>query len=240
MKQNVVKIKLHGHLGEAIGKEWSLAVKSIREAVHAINTLTKGKLNKYLLQKNKEGAEYKFMINDSYIKGSRLTESNAEKAFQSELVMNFKSLKTLDIIPIIEGADKNLLGGLLTAIGVILIVIGIVALVAGGSGTLLIMAGLTLLAGGVSLLLTKSPHFAPFNNIATGSSGRSYFFGGAVNITTEGGPVPMGYGEAVVGSQVISAGYSVGIRTDSLPHAQNTPGGYLPFGTTKGGNVVPP
>ena len=37
----------------------------------------------------------------------------------------------------------------------------------------------------------------------------SYLFSGPVNVLNEGGPVPIGYGRLIVGSQVIMSAYGV-------------------------------
>ena len=221
--ENIVAINLHGHLGEAIGKEWKLAVKSVREAIHAINILTKNKLYRYLLQKDKEGAEYTFKLNSQLVKGKRITQQNKEEILKTEIVMENDNLESIDIIPIIEGADKDAMGGVLVALGVILIIVGAFALNPG-----IVLAGLTLVMGGISMLLSKSPKFEKFGDIKQ-EGARSYFFGGAINIISEGGPVPLGYGEALVGSQVISAGFSIGVRTDSYSHYQNVPSRFYPL-----------
>ena len=41
----------------------------------------------------------------------------------------------------------------------------------------------------------------------------SYAFGGAVNTTAQGQPVPIGYGRMIIGGAVISAG----ITTEEIP-----------------------
>lgn len=212
MKDSVVNIRLHGHLGEAVGRDWKLAVSSVKEAVHAINTITKNALYKYLFNKDKEGAKYKILINENAIthKVNFIDDKNAEEIKNTELVMDFENLRSIDIVPIIEGADSKTLSILLVVVGVILIVLGAFTFGA------LVPIGVALVIGGITMLLAKPPKFATFQDIPA-QGGKSYFFGGAVNIINEGGPVPVGYGEAIIGSQVISAGFSVGVRTDSLP-----------------------
>jgi len=209
----VTKIKLHGHLGDAIGKDWKLAVKSVKEAIHAINTITKGKLYRYLLKKDSEGAQYKILINETPVSHSvnKIDSKNWEEAKKTELVMEIKNLKSIDIVPIIEGADSDFLSVLLVIVGVVLIVVGLL------TGGVLTAVGVTLVIGGITMLLSRPPEIPKPDDIQNIGGGRSYFFNGAVNITTEGGPVPLGYGECIIGSQVLSQGFGVGIRTDSLP-----------------------
>ena len=42
-----------------------------------------------------------------------------------------------------------------------------------------------------------------------GGGKQSYLFNGPINVTNEGGPVPVGYGRLIVGSQVTYASYEV-------------------------------
>ena len=71
-----------------------------------------------------------------------------------------------------------------------------------GSG--MVMAGIGLMAAGISNLLTSMPEFDDFRQIEGG--GRpSYLFSGPVNVIREGGPVFIGYGQLLVGSQVIQS-----------------------------------
>ena len=217
---NTVTINLHGHLGQAIGKQWKLAVRSVREAIYAINSLTHNKLYKYFLRKDMESAKYSFKLNNRFIEKGReaITLKNSEELLKTEYAMESDDLFSIDIIPVIEGADKNVLGGILIVLGVILIMVG-------GIG---IMAGLTLIMGGISMLLSKSPKFEPFPNIKQEGI-KSYFFGGSVNIISEGGPVPLGYGEAMIGSQVISLGFNIAVRTDTVKHEWPLPNRFYPI-----------
>ena len=197
-------------MGEAIGKEWNLAVSSIREAIHAIDILTKKKLTRYLLQKEKGQAQYKFLINNKPVKHhpNFINEQNIHAIKDTELVVNFTQLNSIDIVPVIEGSDLNkILGAVLIVIGIVLIIVGAIP----PTNILFISAGVFLVAAGIAMFLNKPPKMQPFRNIDEGGL-TSYFFGGALNITNEGGPVPIGYGEAIVGSQVISVGFVIGLR----------------------------
>lgn len=210
--QNLVKIKLWGDLGKNCGSDWKLAVNSVSEAIRAIEMNSHNKLYKYLLEKDKEGVKYKVIINGRTITyENEPTPENPEPAFKSELAVKFNndSLKTIDIVPVIEGADSGIFA---TILGVVLIIVGIVvALIPGFQplGVAIIIGGLGLLAAGVTALLSKPPKFDDFREI-DGQTGRtSYLFNGPQNTTREGGPVPIGYGRLLIGSQVISASYVV-------------------------------
>ena len=66
-----------------------------------------------------------------------------------------------------------------------------------------------------SCSLSSPPKFEDFRQISDGTKASSYFFNGPENTTREGGPVPVGYGELLVGSQVISASYEIGSQLTS-------------------------
>lgn len=202
-------IKLHGQLGKFIGRdEWQLKVNSVKEAVHAIEILSGHKLYKYLIEKDKDGVKYQILINGRNFRAAdkELLINNLDTIKNSELVAKFEDgkLETIDIIPIIQGAGGGDGGGLiLTILGVILVIIGIIGSEFGLG--FLIPIGIGLIAGGVIMLLSRPPKFDDFRDIQ--KSRQSYLFNGPYNTIEEGGPVPVGYGELLIGSQVIAASY---------------------------------
>jgi predicted phage tail protein len=153
------------------------------------------------------------LVNEKNINPPRDIEE-VEDIRNSELMMSYESLETIDIIPSISGSDKNILGIVLIVAAVALIATGVGA--AAGSITLgfgltsgtLIVAGLGLAAAGAMILLSKPPKFEPFGDIES-SQRDSYLLGGPVNTVSEGGPVPLGYGELIVGSNVVAQNLQV-------------------------------
>ena len=203
---NLVNIRLHSILGEAIGDSWNLAVKSVGEAIHAINSLTQNKLFKFLDDKDKEGVKYQVLVDGRKFKHDG--NINQENIRKTELAAINPDIKTIDIVPVLEGAED-----VLTIIaGVILIAIGIWALPFGGwyaiAGGAAILAGIGLVAGGIINLLASPPKFEDFREIEQGGRA-SYLFNGPQNTTREGGPVPLCYGRLLIGSQVVSASYEI-------------------------------
>ena len=86
----------------------------------------------------------------------------------------------------------------------------------------------------VQLALMKPPKFDDFREIEETRKGQSYLFSGPQNTVNEGGPIPLGYGRALVGSQVVAQTYEVYYEnadgTDANVSAservsQNQPGG---------------
>ena len=199
----LVNVKLHGILGETLGaSSWNLAIKSIGEAIRYIEMNTK-KLYKTLYEFDKKLIKYEIIINGRKFQPEKeLTINNIEDIYNSELMIQRNDLETIDIVPVLEGAEDVFQA----ILGVILIIVG--AFTSYFGGVALIGAGLTLLASGVVGLLTKPPKFEDFREIEQGGK-TSYLFSGPANIVGEGGPVPVGYGRLMIGSQVVSAAYVI-------------------------------
>ena len=70
-------------------------------------------------------------------------------------------------------------------------------------------AGVQLASQGIANLLAEPPEYEDFRDIEVGNKRASYLFNGASNTVNEGGPVPIGYGRLIVGSQVISVNQTV-------------------------------
>ncbi len=196
----VVEIFLHGEMGKAIGKDhWSLNVKSPAEALHAINVLSKDSIRKFFLKPSNGYARYKVLVNDKEVPFS--FDENFYK--NNELLVISENFKRLDIIPVLEGS------GILDWMGIILGAVGFFS-----GGPMIKMASLALLTTGISNLFSKPPKIPEQRQISNPSSdpsalANSYLFSGAVNILNEGGPVPLGYGRLIVGSQVIMSSHDI-------------------------------
>lgn len=215
----MTNITLHGEIAEQVGREhWKLKVNSIKEALRAIQVLSKGKLLKYLIGAAEKSVEYKVLVNKREILNAEdISLDKPESIYNSELIMINEKLETLDIVPIIKGAggggNNNTKGVLALVLGVILIATGVGApaglgFVAGSttSATIagaLIGAGIGLAVTGVTLLMMSPPKFDDFRKIQEDGSKPNYLFDGPSNILGEGGPVPIGYGKMKIGSQTV-------------------------------------
>jgi len=218
----MTNITLHGEIAEQVGREhWKLKVNSIKEALRAIQVLSKGKLLKYLIGAAEKSVEYKVLVNKREILNAEdISLDKPESIYNSELIMINEKLETLDIVPIIKGAggggNNNTKGVLALVLGVLLIATGIGA--AGGTTLLgvtmteatvatisgaLIGAGIGLAVTGVTLLMMSPPKFDDFRKIQEDGSKPNYLFDGPSNILGEGGPVPIGYGKMKIGSQTV-------------------------------------
>ena len=204
------KIKLHGTLGEQVGQsDWNLLVSSVSEAVHAINSLTKNKLYRQLIENDKSGIKYRVLVDGKDFSPPEPLKNDTEKSEHflndieniknSDLCIQNK-FKRIDIVPVIEGADAVFQ----TILGILLIIVGIFS----GFNPYLIAIGIALVASGVTALLMEPPEFTEIRNIESVNSS-SYLFNGPVNTVREGNPIPIIYGQLLAGSQVIAATHAV-------------------------------
>ena len=218
----LVDITLHGRLGKDVGEKWSLAVNSVSEALHAIQMTSSHTLYKFLVEGDKKNIKYKVLVNGRQVVTEEpLTLEEPEKIRRSELCIRKKNIKTIDIVPVLEGAFDNdwfgiFLGGLLVFAG-----LGFLGFAA---NPMLVMAGLGLIFQGIANLLSTPPKYEEFRDIdATGSTKRaSYLFGGPVNTVNEGGPIPVLYGRLLIGSQVIASSYNIEYKKSSEAGTTNT------------------
>lgn len=203
-----VRVRLHGELAKVIGYEWHLCVSSVGEAMRAIENISGRKLFKHLLESDKSNIKYEVVVDKkkASFNGINQEQINPKEISESELCVKRK-MKTLDIVPVLEGAKKffKKIKEIVTIIvGIVLIAAGIYF--GGPLGFALISAGLALVAAGVSALLSEPPEPEGAKDIElTGPN--SYIFSDVVNSNKEGKPVPIGYGRLDIGSYVIQAGY---------------------------------
>lgn len=146
----------------------------------------------------------------------------------SELHAPTGSKEVISIIPVMAGAGSS--GGqVLAGIGLVAAAIllgpaagGFLGLGAGLSGagmgiiggaaaTAVGAVGASLVLGGVAQMLTPTPQLSSGSSYGQDSDTdprRSYSFSGVQNVSRQGVPVPICYGEIILGSIVISAGTS--------------------------------
>ncbi len=127
------------------------------------------------------------------------------------------------IIPVVAGAGG--VGKIIAGIAIVAAAILIPGLglgLAGATVTQIGVIGAGLALSGVSQLLTPVPRIAPPSTVNSGPASsppstmreseldpqKSYSFTGIQNTSTQGTPVPIAYGEIIVGSVVISANVS--------------------------------
>ena len=125
----------------------------------------------------------------------------------------------ITFVPVVAGAGAT--ARIIAGIALIALSFGIASLAAGAalagslSGFALqavafgtqagLLAGIGLVLGGVAQLLTPTPK----TNTEEGDPRKSFSFSGIQNVSRAGVPVPVVYGETLVGSVVISAGIDI-------------------------------
>lgn len=193
-QERLTTIRLGGQLGKVFGKTHKFYVSSPAEAVRAMCSQIEG-FAAYLNDPNRL-TKYKVFVADKVIN-------------PDEQLHELCGSKEIKIVPIISGSKKN---GMVQAIlGAALIVASfytggltsyIGASAASAVGSAAFSVGVSLALGGIAQMLSSQPKLntqeAPNNTPNTSL--------GIVNTSAQGRPVPMVYGEAVVGSAVISAG----------------------------------
>jgi predicted phage tail protein len=108
----------------------------------------------------------------------------------------------IKIVPVMAGAGAT---GRIIA-GIALVAIGLFVPGIGALGVqILVGVGASLVLGGVAQLLTPTPK-VPTGPDTQNDPRKSYSFSGIQNTSRQGVPVPIIYGETIVGSVVISAG----------------------------------
>ena len=130
------------------------------------------------------------------------SKEQIEAINNSELTINNPKLEKVHFVPVVEGADEVFT----IFFAIVVIIIGIV--VGGPLGMAIVMAGVGLLAAGIAALMMEPPEMDELRTLE-GATSASYMCRGPVNITREGGPVPVCYGTLLCGSQVLSAWYDI-------------------------------
>jgi len=210
-----VDITLHGILAKQMSRDkWKLKVKNVSEAIRGIES-NSGKFYNNLLKNDRKHIKYRILINGrDFMMEEGKDLDNYDDLRKSELTMDLDTLKTIDIVPVIEGAGVSIKDVLMVIAGIAMIAIGGAGLAfwgtTGGMGMglganmagALFMGGLGLVSAGVTNMLTPMPKFGDFRELEQ-TQARSYLFNGPVNTVREGGPVFVAYGRLLVGSHVI-------------------------------------
>jgi predicted phage tail protein len=120
----------------------------------------------------------------------------------------------ISFVPVVAGAGA--VGRIIAGIAIIALSLGIGAIASAGVvlggfmgigtvGTIFVGLGVSLVIGGVAQLLTPTPKISQDE----GDPRKSFSFSGIQNVSRAGVPVPVVYGETLVGSVVISAGIDI-------------------------------
>ena len=188
-------IRLYGVLGTQFGREHRLAIDSPREAIKALSVLYT-EFEQFLANAHLRGLEF------AVFKGKRNITKDE---------LHLDTCEEIRIAPVIKGSKRG--GFFQTVIGVALIAAATyftgglgAAFTAGGWAGAAAMSGAAMAIGGIVQMLSPQPRGLSMRQDADNKP--SYAFGGAVNTTAQGNPVPLlyGLGRREIGGAVISAG----------------------------------
>lgn len=183
MGSRLKTIRLYGKLGAIFGRVHHLAVSNTAEAVRALSIVLPG----FMEYMNNADSQYAVFIGKENINRTQLHHPTGSDVIR--------------IAPIPAGSKS---GGLFQVIvGVVLVVAGFFT---GGAtwGPAMMMAGAGMAISGALMML--SPQTVGTSSQDSVENRPSYAFNGAVNTAAQGNPVPIAYGELIVGSCVVSGG----------------------------------
>lgn len=191
-------VRLYGELGKRFGRTHRLNVRTPAEAVRALCANYPG-FETHLIESGKRNV------------GFRVITGGAALARAEDV--SLPASGEIKIIPALVGAGGDGIGQVLLGVALIgaSFLIPPIGLIGSTTlGGIVFNAGVALALGGVAQMLSPpptqpKPKERPENE-------PSYTFNGPVNTSSQGQPVPVLYGELIVGGAVISAG----IRVDQL------------------------
>ncbi len=198
MSDQLRTIRLYGYLGAQFGRVHRLAVASCAEAVQALCVLLPG-FERELMTSKDRGVGYACFL--------------GRRNLADDQLFDLAGQEDIRIAPMVEGAKR---GGLFTLVlGAALffaapyLVNPATAGLLGEGGAMAFAAGVgsmgkVLMLSGVTQLL--SPQQKGLSTADGPDNGASYNFNGPVNTSAQGNPVPLLYGELIIGSAAISAG----------------------------------
>ncbi|MBC8946977.1 putative tail component of prophage [Xenorhabdus indica] len=188
----MVKLQLGGHL-RRFGRRYELEVRDAAEAVRCLCYQLNG---------------FQQALADGHIRIRIAGRDMTAQSIPAGMNHPLNDGDTVTIVPVVRGAGGN-------SAGIGMAVLGVVAVAAAfytGGASIgmwsaytagLAMAGVALLAAGMATMLTKMPDSPEMGSSKT--EGNRYF-SSLENRIGQGYPVPIAYGELVVGSNVISQG----------------------------------
>lgn len=185
-------IRLYGVLGAKFGREHKLDIDSPSEAIKALSVLYDG-FEQFLANAHLKGLEF------AVFKGKR-------NIAEDELHLDTK--EEIRIAPIIKGSKRG--GFFQTVLGIAMIGLAVwnpaFLAMSATTNSALMLGGAAMAIGGIVQMLSPQPRGLSIRQDADNKP--SYAFGGAVNTTAQGNPVPLFYGldRREIGGAIISAG----------------------------------
>ncbi|MFJ3465365.1 tail assembly protein [Achromobacter spanius] len=189
-------IRLYGWLGAKFGRVHRFVCNDTAGAIRALCQMVPG-FQAALYESKDRGIGYACFIGKENI---------------AEAGLSFPvGHDDIRIAPVIQGSGRG--GAFQIILGAVLVAAafftGGASIAAGGAvafssvaGQMAFMLGVGMILGGVSQLLTKQQ--GGLSSVDSPDNGASYNFNGPVNVTAQGNPVPVFYGEMTIGSVTVS------------------------------------
>jgi len=180
-------IYLKGRMGQLFGEVHRLNVKTVQEAMNAIDTM-KGGLRTYLTDCTENGVEFTVQKGEEFMDYDNL----AMELGKDDLIIS----------PVPAGSGDGIVK---TIIGIILIVASFFVgplgpITAAQMGAAVFTLGVNLALMGIIEMTMDEPEELDEEN--------STLFNGPINNTKSGVPVPLAYGEIEVGGAVVNFGFT--------------------------------
>lgn len=200
----MVEVRLYGELRKEFGAVHHFDIRSPAEAFRAL-LANFPKFASHLATSADRGIGYKVIANKDVI------------AHVDDL-RNPTGQSVIKIAPVVMGATSKSMTQILIGAAILAVAwwnplgwayAGNSMFAAGaltGAGSIMVGLGTSLILGGVAQMLAPSPPTLQANE--SPGNEPSYLFNGPVNTTAQGQAVPVGYGQVLIGSAVISAGVS--------------------------------
>lgn len=196
-------IKLRGNLGKRFGKSHTLAVGSAAEGIRALGVLLPG-FNQFLAESKDRGLAFALFYGKRNIGQDELRDP--------------PGVDDIVIAPVVQGSKSG--GGLQTVLGIALIaaasffsggtaaggvgLYGSAGWAGGAAWAAVGSIGFSLAIGGVAQMISGTQ--PGISSSESADNRPSYNFSGIKNTVTQGNPVPLCYGEMIVGSAMLSLG----------------------------------
>lgn len=182
--QSMVTIKLSGSLAKTFWRQRDYLLESgtTREVMSALKHTVEG-FESEIMRLSRLGMRFAIFRNRQNIGTGDFTLSGTTE---------------VRVVPIISGSKAGLFQ---TIIGAVLIAASFIP-----GFQALMPIGIAMVIGGVVQMLSPVPKAASQQDQASSENKPSYLFNGAFNSTQQGLPVPVVYGQMLVGSSVVAIG----------------------------------